>query len=192
MPHRRISFGQGEYYHIYNRGHNGEPIFFEERNYLFLLRQVKRRASTMRITVVAYCLIPNHYHFLLRQDSDTSISLLMQRVFNSYSKAINTAYHRSGPLFDGPFKAIPVTGETYLLHLCRYIHRNPVEAGLVAHPAQWPYSNYLEWVDQRAGSLVDRALVRAYFPTPESYEQFVLEYTPSRTIDEALRPLILE
>jgi REP element-mobilizing transposase RayT len=192
MPYRRTSFVQGAYYHVYNRGRNGESIFFEERNYRFLLRQVKQRVSSMGITVIAYCLMPNHYHFLLRQDGETPISLLMQRTFNSYSKAINVAYHRSGPLFDGPFKAIPVTGETYLLHLCRYIHRNPVEAGMVAHPAQWPYSNYLEWVGQRTGSLIDRALVRAYFPTPESYETFVLEYVPSRTIDEALRPLTLE
>ncbi len=192
MPHRRVAFTRGGYYHIYNRGRNGEAIVFEERNYLFLLQQVKQRTTLMRITVIAYCLMPNHYHFLFRQEGDTSISVLMQRIFNSYTKAINTAYRRSGPLFDGPFKALPVTEETYLLHLCRYIHRNPLEAGLVTHPSQWPYSNYLEWVGLRSGSLVDRKLVQAYFPTPKDYEQFVIEYTPPRAVEEIVRGLSLE
>ena len=192
MPRRRVSFVPGGYYHVYNRGCNREPIFFEDRNYTFLLRRVKEQVIQSQTVVVAYCLMPNHYHFLLRQEEDTPISDFMQAIFNRYTKAVNNAYGRTGTLFEGSFDAIPVVKDAHLLHLCRYIHRNPVEAGLVTHPAQWPYSNYLEWVEQRPGTLVDRDFVRAHFPTPEAYERFVIDYAPSKKMLNVVRGLALE
>ncbi len=192
MPYRQVQFAPGGYYHIYNQGCNQQPIFFCGENYVFLLRRVKAQAIPMQVAVIAYCLMPNHYHFLLRQDGNTSISNFVQSIFNSYTKAINKAYQRSGTLFEGPFEAIAVTEESYLLHLCRYIHRNPLDAGLVAHPGQWPYSNYLEWVGQRPGALLDREFVRSHFPTSAAYEQFVLEYMPSKAMAEAIGKFALE
>jgi putative transposase len=143
---------------------------------LFLLRRVKKYASAFHIAVIAYCLMPNHYHFLLRQDEQEPASRLPQRVFNSYTKAFNRRYDRTGTLFEGPYKAIHVDQDRYLLHLCRYVHANPVKHGLVSDPEQWPYSNYLEWIGVRNGKLVDRAFAREHFPATESYRQFVLDY----------------
>lgn len=189
---RKVRFVQGHYYHVYNRGADRGAIFYTPDNYLFLLRRVKEYAARIEISVIAYCLMPNHYHFLLRQNGPHPVSAFVQAVFNSYTKAFNKMFGRSGTLFEGPFRAIPVEQDGYLIHLCRYIHRNPVEAGLVEHPAQWPFSNYREWVGERNGTLVDGALVREWFPSPGEYEQFVLSCAPSAEIEAAIRQFQLE
>jgi REP element-mobilizing transposase RayT len=176
MPYRKVQFAQGQFYHIYNRGVGRQPIFREEENYLFLLRRVNKYASAFHIAVITYCLMPNHYHFLLRQDDQIPAGRLPQRVFNSYTKAFNKRYDRTGTLFEGPYKAIHVDQDHYLLHLCRYIHANPVKHGLVYDLEQWPYSNYMEWVGARNGKLVDHTFAREHFPVTESYRQFVLGY----------------
>jgi REP element-mobilizing transposase RayT len=136
----------GHYYHVYNRGCSREPIFASDANYLFLLRRAKLFLADYPLTPIAYCLMPNHYHFLFRPDEEKALSRFIQRLFNSYTQAFNKQQGRSGTLFEGRAKSIPVDSEDYALHLCRYIHLNPVKAGLVSHTVQWPYSNYLEWV----------------------------------------------
>ena len=139
------------------------------------------------VAVIAYCLMDNHYHFLLRQNGDIEISKFMQAIFNVYSKAFNTKYKHSGTLFEGPYKAIRVGRNEYLLHLCRYIHRNPLEAGLVVKPEQWHYSNYAEFIGKRNGALVDREFVKMNFGSPEAYEDFVMNYVPPEKTQKELR-----
>ena len=130
MARRKTEFCKDNYYHIYNRGSCRQLVFQSNENYLFLLKRFGEALAGKSIEVIAYCLMPNHYHFLLRQDKEHTISDLMQKTFNSYSKAFNKMYNRSGTLFEGPFKSIHVDKDNYLIHLCRYIHRNPLEAGL--------------------------------------------------------------
>lgn len=181
---RRTKFFAGNYYHVYNRGANREKIFRENENYLFLLEKVVRYATEMAVTIIAYCLMPNRYHFLLRREGERTISDFIQAVFNSYSKAFNKMYLRTGTLFEGLFQCIHVDKESYLIYLCRYIHRNPLAAGLVADLERWPYSNYLEWIEARAGKLVDRKFVKSYFQTPEQYRSFVLETDDPAGVDK--------
>ena len=176
MARRKVEFHKGNYYHVYNRGTNRQLIFRSNENYLFLLRRFGEALPGKWITVIAYCLMPNHYHFLLRQDGEVAISDLMQQTFNSYSKAFNKMYDRTGTLFEGPFKSIHVDKDNYLIHLCRYIHRNPLEANLVKDVQNWKYSNYLEWAGLRVGRLVDHDFVNSYFKTPNEYREFVLDY----------------
>jgi putative transposase len=176
MPYRRIQFAPGHYYHIYNRGSRRQPIFRNADNYVFVLRHVKKSVEEFRVSVLAYCLMPNHYHFLMRQDGADAAGLLPQRVFNSYMKAFNKRYGRSSTLFEGRYKAIHVDKECYLIHLCRYIHANPVKDGLVSYLEEWPYSNYHEWIEARNGTLVDRDFVREHFGVAQSYRRFVLDY----------------
>jgi len=176
MPSRNTQFTAGEHYHVYNRGAGRQEIFREKDNYLFLLRRLKKYSSKLHIAVIAYCLMPNHYHFLLRQDGEQPVRLLLQRIFNSYTKAFNRRYGRTGTLFEGRYKAIHVDKDGYLLHLCRYIHANPVKAGVVSCLEEWPYSNYLEWIGTRNGTLVDQAFTRGHFPAGEAYASFVLDY----------------
>ncbi|MEW5871789.1 MAG: transposase [Chloroflexota bacterium] len=187
MSSRRPDYDPGQFYHIYNRGAHGVSIFREQDNYLYVLRKVKRYAVDFSLSVIAYCLMPNHYHFLVRQEADHGAGLLPQRVFNSYSKAYNLRYQHSGTLFQGPYQAIHITQESHLLHLCRYIHANPVKDGLVSGLEDWPYSNYLEWIGARPGVLVDREFVQAHFPEPCSYADFVGDFLKHRTLPEEVR-----
>jgi len=185
MARRTVLFLPNHYYHIYNRGANKADIFLGDSDYVFLLKLLRKKSEEFDVSVIAYSLMNNHYHLLLRQNGEATISQFMQSVFNIYSKAFNSKYQHSGTLFEGPFKAIMVKDEKYLVHLCRYIHRNPVEAGMVVVPEQWHYSNYLEFIEMRKGKLIDRAFVQEYFGTPENYREFVMDYiTPEKTEKE--------
>ena len=120
--------------------------------------------------------MPNHYHFLVRQNGEEPAGKLPQIVFNRYSKAYNQRYNRSGTLFEGRYKAVHVDRHDYLIHLCRYIHANPVKAGLVNNPEEWPYSNYQEWIGIRNGHLYDPDVAMNLFPNEKQYKQFVADY----------------
>jgi len=183
---RNVQFYRGGYYHIYNRGANRNRIFVETSNYFFVLEKVRKYSEMYGIAVLAYVLLPNHYHFLLRQDSDHPARLLPQYTFNAYTKAFNKSYDHSGTLFQGPFQSIEVTNDPYLLNLIRYIHANPVLHGLVDDPGVWAFSNYLEWVGEREGKLVDRAFIAAYFDSPAAYRAFVLDYLRQRELPQPL------
>lgn len=185
MAPRKAQFTRGEYYHIYNRGCNREDIFRCDENYRFLLRILKTKVKQYNIAVIAYCVMPNHYHFLLRQDGEHTVGKCIQEVFNRYTKAFNSVYCRSGTMFEGPFKAIHIDNEKYLIHLCRCIHRNALEAGLVQRIQMWKYSNYLEWVGIRRGTLVDRSFIRDRFMTTDEYRTFVMDYvSPKKEMQE--------
>ena len=192
MSKRDVVFLPGQYYHIYNRGANRELIFREPQNYLFLLKKIKQYAVQYQIAIIAYCLMPNHYHFLLRQDGETLVSVFMQAVFNSYTKAFNKKYARTGTLFEERFRAIAVAQYDYLLHLCRYIHSNPVNGGLTKDPGEWPFSNYLEWVGRRSGTLFDSVFVAENFPNPAEYEMFVTNHVPPATLAEEIKKFLLD
>ncbi|WP_420627194.1 transposase [Candidatus Leptofilum sp.] len=189
MPHARkdeISWVPGHYYHLYNRGTHKITIFPEEKNYLYVLGKIKKYLLELQLTLIAYCLMPNHYHFLVRQDGDFDAGLLPQRVFNSYSKAYNKAYAHSGTLFKGRYQAKLVSSNNYLLHLCRYIHANPVKDGLVQNLEEWQFSNYLEWIGERNGKLVDKQFVDDNFPKRSDYLEFVQDYLLMRQLPDEL------
>ena len=176
MPHLA-----GHYCHIYNRGCNRERIFVSDDNYHYLLTQIKRLIPGSAIAIIAYCLMPNHYHFLIRSDSDAAAGRFIQRLFNGYVQAFNRQQGRSGTLLEGRAKSVEIDGDRYAIHLCRYIHLNPVVAHLVTRPEDWPYSNYLDWIGQRAGTLLDRDFVQAHYSDPGEYEAFV-----QSSIEEAI------
>jgi putative transposase len=187
MARRKTLFLPNNYYHIYNRGANKADIFLNDKDYIFLLKQLKAHIEEFDVTVIAYCLMSNHYHFILRQNGEAQISDFMQAVFYIYSSAFNTVHKHSGTLFEGPFQAILIDKTEYLLHLCRYIHRNPLEASMVVKPEQWHYSNYAEFVGKRKGTLVDQEFVKINFGTPEAYEDFVMNYVPLEKAQKELR-----
>lgn len=176
MPKRRILYRPGGYYHIYNRGADRISICRNDDNFSYLLGLIKKYLGELEITMIAYCLLPNHYHWLVRQERQTPAGKLPQRVFNAYSSAFNKMTGRTGTLFEGRYKAIAVETDPYLHHLCRYIHANPVNHGLAMAPDLWPYSNYLEWVGKRRGALVDHTFVIDEFGSPERYEAYLQAY----------------
>jgi len=203
MPRRLIPFIPELHYHIYNRGNNRERIFFESDNYLYFLKKIKAYLVPVA-DVLVYCLMPTHYHVVGRvklppQTSEilkisevlnsealkrSPISTAMMKLSVSYTKAINKRFQRAGVLFQGQFQAKPILTSEYLFNLCRYIHGNPVKDGLVADIAQWQYSNYLEWIGERNGTLVDKAFVQDNFDAPDEYRKFVLEYLRTRQLPD--------
>ncbi len=176
MAARDTQFVQGQYYHIYNRGAQRTSICLNDRDFCDILRRVQEYVAKYSIAIIAYCLMPNHYHWLVRQDGIVEARVLPQRVFNGYVKAFNRRHHGSGTLFEGPFKAKLVDKEEYLRHLPRYIHANPVKDGFATAPELWPYSNFAEWIGSRSGPLVDHKFIDTMYPSRAEYKQSVIDY----------------
>lgn len=134
------------YVHYYNRGVNKEIIFFTSDNYLLLIRKLTEYIKKYQIELIAFCLMPNHYHILLKHEDQNDGSKLIQRLFNSYTQAINKRYSRVGTLFQGNVKKRFIEDDDYLAETIKYIHLNPVKAGLCDKPENWEYSDYREWI----------------------------------------------
>jgi len=134
------------YVHYYNRGVNKEAIFFSHENYLYLISLMYKFANDYKVELLAYCLMPNHYHILLKNDDILEGSRFIQRTFNSYTQSINKRYSRVGTLFQGNVKKRYVDNEDYLIDIIMYIHINPVRKNLCGHPREWPYSDFCEWI----------------------------------------------
>ena len=202
MPRRLTPFAPDVYYHFYNRGNNRQTVFFQPENYLYFLGGMKKYLVPF-VSVIAFCLMPTHYHVLVRIRQQTSevfktsevlgrevsrqVSLAMQKFLISYTKAINKRFSRVGSLFQGQFQAKPIQTYSHLLNLCVYIHANPVKDGLVALPEDWIYSNYLEWLDQRDGTLVDQEFIQEHFGSPAEYQELAMRYVKTRYLPEDMR-----
>lgn len=192
MPYRADVFRRGQYYHLYNRGVGGNPIFFNPGNFEHCLGLIKRYHRRYGATLIAHCLMPNHYHLLVRQETDEPLSRFIGVLFNAYVQAVNRQQGRKGPLFEGRFRHVCVDREEYLIHLCRYIHLNPVEAKLVKAPEDWQYSNYLEWIGERAGTLKDEPFIRDRFYTAGSYRSFLVDYLDEQRVRDKIQRYLLE
>ncbi len=202
MPRRSISFISDQYYHFYNRGNNRQAVFFERDNYLYFLKGIQKYVLPY-VEIIAYCLMPTHYHLLVRVKQQTSevfktsevstleisrqVSLAMQKFGISYTKAINKRFNRVGALFQGQFQGKPITNYKHLLILCIYIHSNPVKDGLVFTPEEWEFSNYLDWMGLRSGKLLDKDFMAENFGTKEEYKAQVLNYIKTLDLPEDVR-----
>ena len=176
MPYRYIEFQAGEFYHIYHRGANKQKIFFEADNYLYFSRLLRRQRDRYAMNIIAYCLMPNHFHLMLQPQRRMNLSQFMGKLQQSYVQAINWRYRRTGPLFRERFRHVHVHGERHQLLLCRYIHVNPKKDGLVRDLRDWPSSNYLEFIGARHGGLVVPGYREKFFATGKEYEEFVAAY----------------
>ena len=149
--------------------------------------------------------MPTHYHMLVNRVAESKqtsevfktsevlnaklarVSLAMMRLSVSYTKAINKRFSRVGALFQGQFQAKSIRSYSHLLNVCIYIHANPVRDRLVAAPTDWPYSNYLEWMGEREGTLLDPEFICEHFDTPTAYRALVSEYLQTRRLPQDVR-----
>ncbi len=153
----RITYPQG-FYHVYNRGLNKELLFRDSHDYHKLLSTISDLLNRREWIIYAYCLMPNHYHFLV-EEKQLPVSKLISRIFTSYSQYFNRKYKRTGPLFQDRFKSKIIQKNTYFLELSRYIHCNPVKAGLAKQPQDYLFSSMGEYVQIRPPMLIFREKV---------------------------------
>ena len=144
----------GVVYHAMSRGNDGQPIFRDDGDFLDFLRLVRGAKKRFRFKLYAYCLMPNHFHLLLRQQI-ASISDIMQWLLACYAQAFNHRSNRRGHLFQDRFLSPICKDDRYFLRLLRYIHLNPVKSKLVLRPEEWSWSGHDELVNRRDGGLLD-------------------------------------
>jgi putative transposase len=160
-------------FHAYNRGVDRSPIFFSDRDYERFSRRIEKSLSGLSLEIVAYALMPNHFHFCLRQDAPYAMSEFFRRLCDYHAKTVNFLRERSGHLFQGRYKLRPVESPETLAILTRYIHRNPVEAGLVREPEAWEFSSYPEFIGKRPCSFIRPEGIVSRLGGAAAYRDFV-------------------
>lgn len=205
MPGRNVvkQYVEDAYYHVYNRGVEKRVIFLDEADYAMFLNLLKRHLSRVKQTdnrgmpyenyhgkveLLAYCLMPNHYHFLFYLDYETaSISELMRRVAGAYTTYFNKKYERIGHLFQGVFKASRIGRDDYLEHISRYIHLNPVDY------LGWQFSSYRYYKGEVSADWVRPERIMAIFNDDfHVYEEFVADYIGRKAMMDELKHILAD
>jgi len=134
---------------------------------------IRKALPPESFSLLAYTLMPNHFHFIVRQNTGLPISKLVLKICGSYSKYYNKKYERVGSLFQDQFKAVLIDNDAYLLWLSAYIHNNPKTAGLVKDLKDYPWSSYLDYIGLRQGTLCDKDFILKQFANVDAYRKFV-------------------
>lgn len=182
---------ENTFYHVYNRGVEKREIFLDEQDYRVFIDRLRkyldpdyttgpgeRYGKYMRneVELIAYCLMPNHFHLLVRQVTPTAMEELMRRVMTAYSMYFNLKYARVGSLFQGRYKAVPVVTDEYLMHLSRYIHLNPCKSSSNADP-----QSSLRFYLHSSPAWVNPAPVLELFSNKADYAQFMNDNSKDTT-----------
>lgn len=207
MPSRYCvrSFVQNCYYHIYNRGAHQQLLFKDKKDYqaftgllsyyivhptglapssIYRLAPAKNKERIFvkeapAHSLLAYCLMPNHFHLMIKQLSDTiTISGLMRRLSVGYAMYYNDRYYHSGTIFQGKYKNVLIENEYQWIYLSKYIHRNPAHlqrTDLCKYLADYPYSSYSEYLGKRLSPWIDTDTILSRYPknAAEQYRDFV-------------------
>lgn len=192
---RAMKFISGEIYHICNKSIASYEIFRNQNNSKRFLDACAYYNSTRKISfsmyirkekifyysnliqqtnpqfrILAFCIMPDHYHLLLRLESSPNVSEYLGRIENSYSRYYNVQNNRKGPLWQSTFRATHIANNEQLIHVIRYIHLNPVTAGYVTNPRYWSFSSHHYYLDQE---VLDSLRVVSIKSTT-AYERFIL------------------
>lgn len=193
MPYRNTPLINGEYYHVFNKGIAGMPLFLNKSYYKRFIKSMlyyqvegpKPKYSIFApttnildydkkiIEIICFCLMPNHYHFLLKQIKDGGVSEFLRKLANSYAKYYNVRQSRNGSVFQGEFKAVLMENNEQLIHVSRYIHLNPLVAGLVDDLDNYQWSSYREYLDQDS-TICSKSMILDQFKSIQDYKQFIL------------------
>jgi putative transposase len=208
------TYVENGYYHIFNRGVDKRTIFQDREDYTRFLYFLKIYLSSTdllhrefpllrtnivsnnlhgKVELLAFCLMPNHFHLLVNQKEKDGITKFMRPLMNAYTKYFNSRHERVGHLFQGVYKAILVDTDEYLLHLSRYIHLNPLDRGATVDEYEW--SSYPYYLDKKESDWLNPKQITDYFSKTKltnSYKSFVEDYKEeiqlpsSITIEESL------
>lgn len=224
---RKTPFAKDEYYHVYNRGTNKMNIFNTDFDYRRLQKLLYHsnskktpqysdisnnlcstweieRGETL-VDISAYCLMPNHFHLLIKVKKEKDASLFLQRILTSHSKYTNKKYNRSGSLFQGKSKTEHVSNDEYLKYLFSYIHLNPIkliqgdwkEVGIadtnraLEYLSKYEYSSYLDFAGEKRNEskILNISAFPDYFPTTELFEKEIFEWLNYKN-DDLISPLL--
>ena len=199
MPSRNIikEYEPHAFYHVYNRGVEKRIVFEDDQDYMVFLGLLKKYLIGKSpqpanrhafddlsggVQLVAYCLMPNHFHLLFYQLEEDAITRLMRRVVTAYVMYFNLRYKRVGGLFQGRYKASPVTTEAYLYHITRYIHMNPADY------LTWPYSSLECYIhDKKLEWLNPIHVLDSFNGDKRAYAEFIDDYRENRFENSLLK-----
>lgn len=195
MPSKNTvkKFEPDQYYHVYNRGVEKRIIFVDSEDYIVFLGLIKKYLTGERVShtdnrhkfkhlgeeieLLSYCLMPNHFHLLLYQHTNTAITVFMRKLATGYSMYFNRKYDRVGGLFQGIYKASLITSDPYLTHISRYIHLNPQEY------REYSYSSLRYYLrpDTAPIWVMPSRILEIFDDSPEKYGEFIDDYVLSNT-----------
>jgi len=173
MARRPRVFAPGLLYHVIVRGNQRQKTFVGERDYQSYLERLGKYRRKFDVALYAYCLMPNHIHLLL-ETSSQPLSKFMQGLQQSYTQYFNRTHRKVGHLFQSRYKAIVCDRDEYLIELVRYIHLNPVRAGLVRRPEQYTHSGHRFYLKGDGTGVLDPRPVLNMLGGRKRYEGFVL------------------
>ena len=221
MPYRRIVFAPNEVYHILNRGVAGLPIFNTDRKHSRFMELVdyyrfdtslsfshfnrlekEKRTEFLQnmksdnkklIEIYAFCLIPNHFHFLVKQLEERGIPKFLSNIQNAYARFYNLRNERKGPLFEAMFKGVRIENDEQLLHVSRYIHLNPSSSFLVeiGNLDTYEWSSLPVYLDKTDSDLVNKDFVLKIFGNKNKYKDFVYNQAEYQRSLEKMKHLTL-
>lgn len=221
MPYHKIPIVAGEIYHIFNRSVAQQPIFLNSRDYLRAVEVLKfyqygkpplrysfynrlpkdqkekflSQLESMKkiVDIICFCLMPNHFHFLIRNLTENGIREFISNFQNSYAKYFNVKHQRTGNLFQPMFKAVRIESNEQLIHVSRYIHLNPVTAYIIEADGleSYPWSSYPTYMN----SIMDftkKESILGFFKSVEEYKKFVLDQVDYQRELDKIKHLTLE
>ncbi len=219
---RKVIFANNEIYHIFNRGIEKRPIFINKKDYHralqtldyyqysgissslsqvlkiekdkrdFFLTQLKIKGKKL-VEILSFCLMPNHFHLLLKQLQEDGIKTFLSNFSNSYTKHFNIKSNRVGPLFQGIFKAIRIEDDNQLIHVCRYIHINPVVSLVIKEEelVDYPYTSLPEYLGGKEG-FCKKDQILANFSSLKRFEDFTFDQIDYGKKLESIKHLVFE
>ncbi len=174
------------WYHVMNRGRQGESVFRKQDDYHIFIELLKETVDMWNLRVGAYCLIPNHYHLLI-QTPDANLSRCMRHLNGVYTQRFNRNHLFDGQLFRGRYKAILVEGDSYLLELVRYVHRNPFAAGLVKVIDKYPWSSHQGYLsDAKKWNWLYKDFILSLFSNEKAVSRKIYKDFVSKEIPEEI------
>lgn len=165
MPTKSRNIIPESFYHAYNRAADRRIIFYNANDYEFFIDKILYFKEKTNVKILAYCILPNHWHFLLKEPKNnetnpsgwtSQISRFLSLLSNSYTKHFNLSRDHSGRIFQGPFKLILVSDDNYLQVLINYINLNHIKHKIVKKPNDWFYSSHNNYIGEIKNKLVDR------------------------------------
>ncbi|MCD6581014.1 MAG: transposase [Desulfuromusa sp.] len=174
----RIEF-PGAWYHVMNRGRRGDEVFSTAEDFQEFINILTESAELWDVKISAYCLMTNHYHLLV-QTPKGNLSRFMRHLNGVYTQRYNRRHGYDGQLFRGRYKAILVEEDNYLLELVRYIHRNPVRAGIIDNIEQYPWSSHHSYLSSEKSNWLHKDFILKMFSSDfkkshRAYQQFIIK-----------------